>query len=83
VRKTLEWFDGDPAYGQERAFGHGDVRLYRLFIQAHGRWMVTLASKHETAALARGWALSPDEAKQIAQEWEDGFGRYEYLPPLG
>lgn len=82
MSKSLEWYkDASDDAPESQAYGHGDIRLYRLGVQAHGRWTVTLSYEGAGGALARGWALSPDEAKQIAQEWEDGFGRYEYPPP--
>lgn len=75
MSKSLRWYkDGDDL--PPKAYGHGGTRLYQVHVQAHGRWMATLSYDGATGVLARGWALSPDEAKRIAQEWEDGFERY-------
>ncbi|WP_131812630.1 hypothetical protein [Mycolicibacterium peregrinum] len=83
---VLRWEPGDITQHDpsavESAYGDGQIRLYRLFEQASGRWMVTFAAKGSSGALVRGWALSPDEAKSIAESWETLFRRHEMPPPV-
>lgn len=49
-------------------------RIYRIF--EAGKWFATL-SLSGTAAVARGWAPTSEEAKRIAEQWEQLFRKRE------
>lgn len=77
MSKRLEWIKGDVSGHEdasvvESARGSGEACLYRVYRGGTERWLVTLANYYsDGAALTRGWALTREEVKEIAERWDE------------
>lgn len=90
MSKRLKWIRKDPTNPSSDVVAAGDkMRLYRITMKEHdgSEWLAWLAlgdlsgDEPPTAAVARGWARTLDEAKQIAEEWEESLRKHESWPP--
>lgn len=82
MTEALLWIEGEAEDGPGGvAWAEGDnSRVYS--IQSHGdgqhkEWKTVLSYPGAHGAIARGWGLTLDEVKRIAEEWEAGFRRYD------
>jgi hypothetical protein len=85
MSELLEWNEasGEGDNAELRASARGGGRLYRLLTQFDGMWKVSFSADDPNGGqIARGWARTENEAKQVAEEWEQAFLKYEQGGPI-